>query len=202
MPWTQPVSLSAEKADAVFLFVLILSAVFLLFITVLMIVFVLRYNHRRHPVAAQIPGHLGLEILWTVIPLALFLVIFQYGWTQFEFIRQAPRDAMVVKVETRQWAYAFRYPNGKRTTVLYAPLNRPMKLEVVSLDVIHGFYVPAFRLKIDAVPNRVNSTWFQATRTGSYDILCTVICGPGHSDMLSRVVVVPEAAPAAAPAAI
>jgi cytochrome c oxidase subunit 2 len=99
---------------------------------------------------------------------------------------------MVVKVMARQWNWSFEYPNGRRTDKLYAPIGKPMKLEVRSADVIHGFFVPAFRLKIDAVPARSNHTWFQATRLGSYDIECTVICGVTHSLMLSKVVVVPE----------
>jgi cytochrome c oxidase subunit II len=107
-------------------------------------------------------------------------------------MRQAPRESMVIKVTARQWNWSFEYPNGKVTRVLFAPLDRPMKLEVRSADVVHGFYVPSFRLKIDAVPARANTTWFQATKPGSYDIECTVICGVDHSLMLSKVIVVPE----------
>lgn len=192
MEWMKQASTSAQKSDAVFFYVLGLSVVFLVFITALMIYFVFRYSRKRHPRAEQIEGHTGLEILWTVIPLVLFMTIFYYGWTNYDYMRQAPRDSMVVKVVARQWSWAFEYPNGKRTDRLYAPLDKPMKLEVRSADVIHGFFVPAFRLKIDAVPARANHTWFQATRPGSYDIECTVICGVSHSLMLSKVVVVPE----------
>jgi len=192
MEWMQQASTSAQKSDAVFFYVFGLSVVFLVFITALMIYFVFRYSRKRHPKAEQIEGHTGLEILWTVIPLVLFLTIFYYGWTNYDYMRQAPRDSMVVKVVARQWNWSFEYPNGKRTDKLYAPLGKPMKLEIRSADVIHGFFVPAFRLKIDAVPARANYTWFQATRVGSWDIECTVICGVSHSLMLSKVVVVPE----------
>jgi cytochrome c oxidase subunit 2 len=105
----------------------------------------------------------------------------------------APADSMLVKVTGRQWAWSFEYPNQKQTQVLYASIERPVKLEVRSLDVIHGFFIPAFRLKIDALPGRVNTAWFKPTVTGAYDIECTVICGVDHSSMLSKVVVVPEA---------
>lgn len=193
MEWMKQASTSAQKSDAVFFYVLGLSVVFLVFITALMIYFVIRYSSKRHPKAAQIEGHTGLEILWTVIPLVLFLTIFYYGWTNYDYMRQAPRDSMVVKVVARQWSWSFEYPNGKRTDKLYAPIDKPMKLFVRSADVIHGFFVPAFRLKIDAVPARANHTWFQATKVGAYDIECTVICGVSHSLMLSKVVVVPEA---------
>ena len=194
MDWTPPASLSTQKSDVVFYYTLGLAVLFLVFITGLMIYFVVRYSRKRHPKAAQIEGHLGLEITWTVVPLVLFLVIFWYGWTNYEFMRNPPRDAMVVKVAARQWAWSFEYPNGKQTPVLYAPMGRPVKLELRTLDVIHGFYIPAFRLKMDVVPGLVNTTWFEATRLGAYDVECTVICGVDHSQMLSKVVVVPEPA--------
>jgi cytochrome c oxidase subunit 2 len=192
MEWMKQASTSAEKSDAVFFFVFGLSLLFLIFITALMIYFVIRYSKKRHPKAAQIEGHAGLEVLWTSIPLVLFLAIFYYGWTNYEYMRLAPRDSMVVKVTARQWSWSFEYPNGKQSKVLFAPIGKPMKLEVRSADVVHGLFVPSFRLKIDAVPSRANTTWFEATKLGSYDIECTVICGVDHSLMLSKVIVVPE----------
>jgi cytochrome c oxidase subunit II len=192
MDWFKQASLSAQKSDAVFFFVFGLSVLFLAFITALMIFFVVRYRRTRHPRAEQIEGHVGLEIVWTVVPLVMFLLIFYYGWTNYEYMRQAPRDSMDVKVMARQWNWAFEYPNGKHSKVLFAPVGRPMRLDVRSQDVVHGFFVPAFRLKIDAVPGHANTTWFQATRLGRFDIECTVICGVDHSLMVSKVVVVPE----------
>jgi len=186
-------STSAQKADSVFLFVFALSVLFLVGITATMIVFVVRYGKKRHPEAEQIEGNTLLEIVWTVVPLVIFLVMFYYGWTNFSYMRNAPPDAMVVKVTGRQWAWSFEYPNGKQTTRLYAVLGKPTRLELRSLDVIHGFFVPAFRLKEDVVPGRVNTTWFEPTQLGAFDIECTVICGVNHSLMLSKVVVVREA---------
>jgi cytochrome c oxidase subunit 2 len=182
----------ATKSDQIFLYVFILSLVFLVFITALMIYFVVRYSHKRHPKAEQIEGHTLLEVTWTVVPLLLFLGIFYFGWTRYDYSRRAPRDAMVVKVTGRQWTWSFQYPNGKQTDKLYAVLGRPMKLDINSADILHGFYIPAFRLKADAVPGRTNTLWFQPTRLGSYDIQCTVICGVNHSSMLSHVEVIPE----------
>jgi len=170
MEWMKQASTSAEKSDAVFFFVFGLSLLFLVFITALMIYFVIRYSKKRHPKAAQIEGHTGLEIVWTTVPLVLFLAIFYYGWTNYEYMRLAPRDSMVIKVTARQWSWSFEYPNGKQSKVLFAPLAKPMKLEVRSADVVHGFFVPSFRLKIDAVPSRANTTWFGAPKVGSYDI--------------------------------
>jgi cytochrome c oxidase subunit 2 len=157
-----------------------------------MIYFVIRYARKRHPRAEQIEGNTFLEIVWTTVPLALFLVMFYYGWTNFSYMRNAPRDAMVVKVLGRQWAWNFEYPNGKQTDKLFVALGKPTKLELRTPDVIHGFFVPAFRLKQDVVPGRVNTTWFEPTQLGAFDIECTVICGVSHSLMLSKVVVVPE----------
>jgi cytochrome c oxidase subunit II len=192
MGWMTQASTSAQRADAIFLAVLALSVFMLVAITATMLFFVIRYRKSKHPKAEQIEGNTALEVIWTVVPLAIFLAIFYYGWTSFSYMRNAPRDAMNVEVLGRQWNWSFKYPNGKRTGTLYAPLGRPMKMEVRSADVIHGFFIPAFRLKIDAVPGKLNTTWFQPTQLGSYDIECTVICGVDHSVMLSKVVVVPE----------
>jgi cytochrome c oxidase subunit 2 len=192
MEWMNQAAVSAQKSDAVFFYVFGLSVVFLIFITALMIYFVVRYSKKRNPVASQIEGHVGLEIVWTTVPLVLFLSIFYYGWTNYEFMRQAPRDAMAIKVTARQWSWSFEYPNGKQTKVLFAPIGKPMRVDVRSADMVHGFFVPSFRLKIDAVPSRTNTTWFQATKLGAFDIECTVICGVDHSLMLSKVIVVPE----------
>jgi len=183
----------ASSTDKIVVFLFVVSLAFLVFITGLMIFFVVRYSRKRHPKAQQIEGNTLLEATWTIVPLLLFLGIFYFGWTGFDYTRRAPRDAMVVKVTGRQWTWAFEYPNGKRTDSLYAVVNRPMKLEVRSVDVIHGFYIPAFRLKVDAVPGRTNTTWFQPTRIGTYDIECTVMCGVNHSAMLTHVNTVTEA---------
>lgn len=192
MEFLETAAAAAEKVDSVFLFILALSVAFLVGITLTMVYFVVRYSRSRNPKPKDIRGHAGLEIAWTVVPLVLFLGMFYFGWTSYGYIRNIPRDAMLVKVTGRQWAWEFEYPNGKKTDKLYAALEKPMALEVVSADVIHGFYVPAFRLKIDAVPGKKNFAWFQPTRLGSYDIQCTVICGAGHAYMLSKVVVVEE----------
>jgi cytochrome c oxidase subunit 2 len=186
-------STGAQRADHIFLAILALAVFLLVAITGTMVFFVIRYSRKRHPKAEQIEGHAWLEIVWTLVPLTVFIGIFYYGWTNYEYMTNAPTDALVVKVTGRQWSWSFEYPNRKQTAVLYAPVDRPMKVEVRSLDVIHGFFIPAFRLKIDALPSKINTSWFQPVQTGSYDIQCTVICGVDHSSMLGKVVVVPEA---------
>ena len=117
--------------------------------------------------------------------------MFVYGWTNFSYMREVPGDAMEIEVTGRQWAWSFRYPNGKQTTELLLALDKPVKLQLRSLDVIHGFFIPAFRIKEDVVPGKKNLTWFVPSQLGSFDIECTVICGVNHANMLAKAVVVP-----------
>ncbi len=191
MPFIEQASSAAGKVDAVFLFILVLCAVFLFLITATLIYFVIRYNRKKHPRGKDIEGNAWLETAWTLIPTILFLVMFVYGWTNFSYMREAPREAMVIEVTGRQWAWSFKYPNGKQTMELLLALDKPVKLELRSLDVIHGFFIPAFRIKEDVVPGKANYTWFVPTQLGSFDIECTVICGVSHADMLAKTVVVP-----------
>lgn len=191
MPFAHEASNAAGNVDAVFLFILALSAAFLIGITSVMIYFVIRYNRRRHPRGEDIEGNVWLETVWTVTPTVLFLVMFYFGWTNYGYLRNVPRDAMVITVTARQWAWSFTYPNGRQAAELVLALNKPVKLELESLDVIHGFFVPAFRIKEDVVPGKHNYTWFVPTQLGSFDIECTVICGVNHAQMLSKVDVVP-----------
>ncbi len=191
MPFFQQASTAAERVDAVFLAITAVCVVFLVFITSLMVYFVIKYNKKRHPKGEDIEGNTLLEIVWTATPTVLFLFMFYFGWTNFDYERSVPRDAMVINVTARQWAYSFTYPNGKQTTQLFLALNKPARMNLHSLDVIHGFYIPAFRIKEDVVPGRNNYTWFTPTKLGSFDIMCTVICGVDHANMLSKAVVVP-----------
>ena len=191
MPIIPQASSAAGRVDAVFLFILILCVAVLIFITSALIYFVIKYNRKRHPKGEDIREKTWLEILWTVIPTVLFLVMFYFGWTNFHYTREVPRDAMVIEVTGRQWAWSFKYPNGKQTKDLFLALGKPVKLELRSADVIHGFFVPAFRIKEDVVPGKVNYTWFNPTQLGSFDIECTVICGVNHANMLAKTIVVP-----------
>jgi cytochrome c oxidase subunit II len=184
-------SSAAGKVDSVFLYIFALSALFLLLITATLIYFAIKYNRKRHPKGEDIEGNTWLEFTWTAMPAVIFLSMFFYGWTDFRYMRSVPREAMVIEVTGRQWAWSFKYPNGKRTTDLVLAAEKPVKLELQSLDVIHGFFIPAFRIKEDVVPGKDNYTWFVPTQLGSFDIECTVICGVSHAKMLSKAVVIP-----------
>jgi cytochrome c oxidase subunit 2 len=120
----------SDKVDAVFLYISALTIAFLVFITFLMIYFVVRYRRSRGAQAHDIHGHTVLELLWTGIPLVLFLSMFYYGWTNYRYLREVPRDAMVIQVTARQWAWSFTYPNGRQTTELYVAMGRPIRLNL------------------------------------------------------------------------
>ncbi len=191
MPIIPQASSAAGRVDSVFLFIFILSVAALVFITGAMIYFVVKYNKKRHPKGEDIEGSTWLETVWTVSPTIIFLVMFFYGWTNFSYMREVPRAAMVIQATGRQWAWDFKYPNGKRSQELILAADRPVKMELRSQDVIHGFFIPAFRIKEDVVPGKENYTWFVPTQLGSFDIECTVICGVSHAQMLAKAVVVP-----------
>ncbi|MFQ5510458.1 MAG: cytochrome c oxidase subunit II [Candidatus Krumholzibacteriia bacterium] len=181
-----------EGVNFTFLFILVISVALLVLITALMVVFVIKYHRKRHPVPAQVESHALLEITWTVIPTILVLAMFYYGWIGYRLMRTPPEGAMEVTAVAQMWSWQFEYGNGKRSPELYVPVEKPVKVNLESRDVLHSFYVPAFMIKQDVVPGMENFVWFSAPDTGTYDIFCAEYCGERHSYMLSKVVVVPE----------
>lgn len=179
---------TAGKIEFAFLLVTGVAVLFLAAVTFFMILFLIKYNRRRHPRAEDVAESLGLEILWTVIPLALTLALFYFGWKDFDTIRNAPSQAMPVKVIARQWSWLFAYENGRESDVLRVPVGRPVRLLLTSQDVIHCLYIPAFRIKEDCVPGMTTHLWFTVTEPGTYDIFCTEYCGVGHAHMRSQVI--------------
>jgi len=121
------------------------------------------------------------------------LVMFYYGWAGFKVMRDIPDDAMHVTVKAQMWSWVFEYENGKQSTELIVPTGRSVALDLESIDVIHSFFVPAFRLKEDCVPGRHNKAWFKSIRDGEYNIFCAEYCGERHSAMLSLVKSIPAA---------
>jgi cytochrome c oxidase subunit 2 len=184
--------ISGRIVDNVFLYILAICIFLLALITFFMVYFVIRYRREKHPQPADIEGSIWLEITWTVIPTLIVLTMFYYGLTGFEFLKKVPPGAMVVKVVARQWSWLFQYENGIQDGELRVPVGKPVKLLLTSKDVIHGFYMPAFRIKQDVVPGMTNYLWFQPTQTGTFDVLCSQYCGLEHSHMLTKIVVLPE----------
>jgi cytochrome c oxidase subunit 2 len=184
---------STGKVDEAFFYIVGISVMLLVLVTACMIFFVVRYNRKRHPQAEDIRERPWLEIAWTAIPTALALSMFYFGWVNFDYIRTPPKDAMTVDVTARQWSWLFEYPNGRRSDLLRVPVNRPVKLVLTSVDVIHSLYIPAFRIKEDCVPGMKTYLWFRAGEPGTYDIFCTEYCGEGHAHMLSKVIAMQQA---------
>ena len=178
--------------DPVFMFIFGACFVLLLGITVAMVTFVLRYHRSRAPQpTSQADGNLWLEIVWIVLPTLLVLAMFWYGWKEYLVLRTVPKGALPVTATARMWAWEFRYADGRTSSKLYVPVDRPVRVELVSKDVIHGFFLPSFRVKRDVVPGMPNYAWFVATKPGSYYLFCSQYCGTGHSAMITTVEALP-----------
>jgi cytochrome c oxidase subunit 2 len=182
-----------EGVDLAFKIIFGISLFFLAGITTVMLYFVIRYNRKRHPKAIQIKDNNILEFTWITIPIILVLLMFYYGYIAFSPMRNVPKDAIPITVIGKMWVWSFEYEGGKESPVLVVPLNKAVKLNLRSLDVIHSLYIPAFRIKEDVVPGKKNYMWFIAQQLGEYDILCTVYCGLRHSYMETKAKVVSEA---------
>jgi cytochrome c oxidase subunit II len=179
--------------DNAFKLILGIAFFFLIGITAVMIYFVVRYNRKRNPHATQVANSNALEITWTAIPLVLVLLMFYYGYMAFLPMRHAPKDAMVIKTTGRMWAWDFEYSNGKHSQELVVPFNKPVKLDMTSRDVIHGMFIPSFRLKEDVIPGKQTFMWFIPQQMGSFEIFCSAYCGLAHSTMESKVKVISQA---------
>jgi cytochrome c oxidase subunit II len=178
--------------DKAFFVILGISFVFLIGLTFTMLYFIYKYNNKKNPHATQIKGSTKLEIIWTVIPTILVLIMFYYGWAGWAPMKTAPKDSFHIKVTGRMWNYTFEYENGKKTDTLFVPMNKPVKLSLISLDVIHGFYIPAFRIKEDVVPGREKMAWFVAQKEGLFELFCSEYCGMNHSYMYTYIKAMPE----------
>ena len=181
----------AGKVDALFFFLVGVSVFFAGIIFTLVAVFALRYRRRSDSERPRpIHGSLPLEILWTVIPLVIALVIFVWGAVLYYNMARPPANALEIYAVGKQWMWKFQHPGGQREiNELHVPLNQPVKLTMASEDVIHSFYVPAFRVKNDVLPGKYTTAWFQATKAGEYHLFCAEYCGTSHALMGGRVIV-------------
>ncbi len=188
-----PQSLSpVQQVDFALLLIFVFSAVVLGVLTIITLYFLWRYNHKRNPVPTNIKGNLTAEILWTLIPSLMIMGLFYYGWTGYQALRTVPDNAMEVEVTAKMFSWTFTYENGKSSSYLAVPVGTPVKLNLRSVDVIHSFFVPAFRIKMDTVPGMKTYAWFRSEREGVYDIYCAEYCGLKHSAMLSTVRAMPQ----------
>jgi cytochrome c oxidase subunit II len=191
----QQASEQAATVDALYFFLLAVSAFFAALIAILVAVFATKF-HRQHDgeVGVPIHGSLALELLWTVIPLGITMIMFVWGAQVFFHMTRAPRGAMDIYVVGKQWMWKAQHTDGAREiNELHVPVGRPVRLIMGSEDVIHSFFIPDFRVKADVIPGRYNTLWFTATKPGRYHIFCTQYCGTKHSNMIGWVTVMEPA---------
>lgn len=185
----------AARVDALFFFLVSVSVVFSSLIFVLILTFAVKYRRRaeadRPP---AIHGDVRLELLWTIIPFGLTMVMFVWGAQLYVDIARPPQDALEIYAVGKQWMWKFQHPSGQREiNQLHVPMGRAVKLTMASEDVIHDVFVPAFRVKMDVVPGRYTSAWFEATKPGTYHLFCAEYCGTAHAGMIGKVVVLTPA---------
>ena len=188
-------STHAGRVDALYSFLLAMSAFFAISIATLIVVFAFKYRRRSEDeVPKPIEGSLALELTWSIIPFGISMGIFLWGAQLFVSMRTPPKNALDVFVVGRQWMWKVQHLEGRREiNELHVPVGRPVKLTMTSEDVIHDFFVPAFRIKEDVVPGRYTEEWFEATRVGSYHLFCSQYCGTEHANMIGQIVVMEPA---------
>src|SRR5574341_294066 len=181
----------AVQVDILYYLLVGLSIFFALLIFFLIYIFAVRYRRRSEDeVPRQIPGLIQLELAWSVIPFGMALVVFVWGAKLYFTTYTPPADALEIYVVGKQWMWHIQHPTGQREiNELHIPTGRAIKLMMATEDVIHSFYIPAFRVKKDVVPGRYTTMWFEATKPGSYHLFCAEYCGTKHSQMTGTIVV-------------
>ena len=180
----------ASQVDGLYFFLVAVSVFFTLLIFALVFVFAVKFRHSVHAKSEHIEGSLPLELTWTLIPLGITMIFFAWGALIYFQEARPPRGAMEVYAVGKQWMWKFEHDTGQREiNALHVPLGRDVKMIMSSQDVIHSFYVPAFRIKQDVLPGRFTTTWFRPTKVGTYHLFCAEYCGTEHSGMIGEVVV-------------
>jgi cytochrome c oxidase subunit 2 len=184
----------ASKVDALYSFLLWASFISTMLVVGGLTYFAIKYKRTdKNQKSAYITHNNTLEFLWSFIPFLIFMGVFAWGWVLFHDMRNMPADALEVAVQGQQWDWTFTYKNGRRSSgEMVIPVNQPVKLVMASKDVIHSFYIPAFRLKQDVVPGRYTTLWFQPKYKGEYQVFCAEFCGRQHSGMLAKIKVVSQ----------
>lgn len=182
----------AQKVDALYGFLLAVSFISCVLVIGGFIYFAYKYRRKSdNDKTAYITHNNVLEFTWSFVPFLIFMAVFAWGWAIYHDMRKMPTTGLEIAVEAQKWDWSFIYKSGRRVAGEFTvPVNTPVKLIMTSKDVLHSFYVPAFRNKQDVVPGRYTSLWFQATKEGSFQVFCAEYCGDKHSGMLARVNVV------------
>ncbi len=180
----------APYADALYFFLLTITVIGLILVGTLVFGFSIRYRQSNHPVAEQVEGSTLLEATWTIIPLALFLVVFVWGALLYFRIYTPPANSMNIYIVGKQWMWKAEHPGGQHEiNALHVPTGRPVQLTMISQDVFHSFSIPDFRVKREVIPGRYSTVWFEATTPGTYHLFCTQYCGTNHSQMIGEITV-------------
>ena len=181
----------AKSVDNLYYFLIAVTLFFTALIFSLIFYFMIRYRRRapdERPKAIE--GSLPLEVLWTVIPTVIVALIFVWGSVLYFQNAEPPKGSMEIFVTGKQWMWKVEHPEGQREiNELHVPVGRPIKLTMTSEDVIHDFFVPAFRVKKDVLPGRFTSLWFEATKTGTFHLFCAQYCGAFHAGMVGEIIV-------------
>lgn len=185
----------AARVNNLYGFLLVSSAIACAILIGGMIYFVTKYKRKTdNDKTAYITHNTYLEFLWSFIPLVIFLAVFGWGWSIYHEMRKMPENALEVHIRGKQWAWEAEYKSGVKTAnLVVVPLDTDVKLIMTSIDVIHSFYVPSFRIKQDVVPGRYTALWFNANKLGEFHIFCTEFCGTQHSGMIGTLKVVTKA---------
>ncbi len=192
--WPTAASTTADQVDALTLFLISVTGAVTLLVIVVTVVFLFRYRHSKHSVAQQVSGSIPLELTWTLVPLGIFMIFFVWGARLYVAEATPPRDSLQVYVIAKRWMWKLQHENGIREiNTLHVPMNRDVRLTMISQDVIHSFWVPEFRVKTDVLPGRYTTLWFRANKPGTYHLNCSEYCGTQHSNMVGTIVVMEPA---------
>lgn len=194
--WLPPaVNVTAADVDWLFFVILGLSVFCFVAITAVVVLFTWKYRHRKGHKSVPSSSHNdAMEVTWTVIPSIICVFLFVWGWQGFLDLNTPPKHAMEIGVVGQKWNWSFNYPGSATedavtSAELHVPVGKPVRLMMRSDDVLHSFYIPAFRIKNDVIPMRYTKLWFEATEPGTYRVYCAEYCGQAHSDMKTKVVV-------------
>ena len=189
--WPEMASNFAWPVDLLYIFLIVVSVIFTVGIAAALLYFGIKYRRKSDDdVPAEVHGNNTLEIVWSVIPLLLTMIMFFWGAHLYFKMSQVPSDAMEILVTGKQWRWKLQHPNGKREiNNLHLPLGQPIRCTMTSEDVIHSFFIPAFRVKQDVLPGRYTQLWFTPTKEGVYHLFCAEYCGTEHSRMGGSVTV-------------
>lgn len=197
----QGVTSYANSVDNTLLLIIAVSLVLFVGVIGVMLFFVWKYSRKKNPIASQIHGNTTVEVVWTVVPTLMVIGMFFAGYTNFKEMRATKTQDMIITVVAKSWKWEFHYNDNLVTDTLYIPVNKTIKLNITSghkdpkyrpseLErkniYLHSLYIPAFRMKEDAVPGKMGFMFLKPLKTGSYDIACTEYCGLNHWAMYTK----------------